>query len=115
MTREEELILQEKELIDKLEGIRLERKALKEAELVKEKVVNQEVIAFLREHRNFILSHLNHTCSSCSDDDSHKNGYISDRGYARCQKCFLTEILDGLYDADDFKVTFDFTITKWDT
>lgn len=114
MTRKEELDLQEAALLRRLNAIQREKDKLAQDELNEEKEANKELIAFLREHRNFILSHLKHSRVSCSDTDPHRNGYFSDKGCADCDKCFLTEILDDFADyADKFKVELSFNITKW--
>lgn len=113
MTREEELYLREKELLEQLEQVKAEKKQLRKLEIDAEKEANAKRIAFLREHRDFILSNLKHSCGTCSDKNPHINGFKIDRGYAQCTKCFLTEILDGEYGDDRFMVNFNFNIVGW--
>lgn len=74
----------------------------------------QEAAAFLeklRENKEFVLSLFEHDCTSCSDDLI-ANGYMSDYGYARCSKCFLTELLNGEWKDDRFEITFNVNIDE---
>ena len=110
MTREE-LNAKRKELNSQLAEIEQEEKLIRQEELKKRK---QEAVAFLkklRENKDFILSLFEHDRTSCSDEHI-ANGYMSDYGYARCQKCFLTELLNEKWGDDTFEIFFDIRIEK---
>ena len=110
--RNMELDKEEAKLKEQLAVIEEKRRGVREEKLKDEMENSVELLNFLIEHRDFILSHLRHTCGSCVEGGT-VNGYSMTRGYARCTKCFLTEILNNEYSASEFKVDLDFTITKW--
>ena len=80
-------------------------------ELEAEEAELYERITKYKEEMDIILSLLEHSRKSCSDDNC-CNGYITSDGYARCNKCFLIEILNGEWGEGDFEVTFDVHISR---
>lgn len=109
MTRKEELEAEERELYEKICNVKKEEIRQKELIEKKEKVAKR--IQYLRENKDIILPLLDHSCKSCNDDN-YCNGYITSDGYARCNKCFLIEILNGEWGEGDFEVTFDVNILR---
>lgn len=110
MTREE-LNAKRKELNSQLAEIEREEELIRQEELKQRK---QEAAAFLekiRENKDFILSLFEHDRTSCSDNHI-ANGYMSDYGYARCSKCFLTELLNGEWGDDRFEIIFNVSIDE---
>ncbi|TVY09888.1 hypothetical protein [Paenibacillus cremeus] len=100
------------EEIEKLQNELESRKnAIKEQEMKKKRKIVKEKIDGLEQYRDIILSLLNHSRTSCSDDHI-SNGYIDSLGYAKCSKCHLIEIFNGYYDNGEFDVSFDVTITQ---
>jgi len=65
----------------------------------------------LKEQKDLILSLIDHSRSSCSDDNV-CNGYGSADYGARCTKCHLIELFDQEWNDGEFEVDFDVTITK---
>jgi hypothetical protein len=102
-----------KEELDKLKLEIMKREnELKEEEnnkkRYKAKLIAQSLI------NSNILNLIDHSRTSCSDENP-SNGYESDRGYARCTKCHLMEILDDHEDGiNDFLVSIDFSFDKID-
>ena len=88
---------------------RKEELEAEEAELY-ERITVTKHIQYLRENKEIILSLIDHSRTSCSDDNC-CNGYIISDGFARCNKCFLIEILNGEWGDGDFEVTFDVNIS----
>lgn len=86
-----------------------EEDRIKQDELQEKRIEASKKIEFLREHRDLVLSLFEHERTSCSDE--HRvNGYGYSAGRARCNKCFLMEILDGEW-GDDWKIEFNIDIT----
>ena len=110
MTRDE-IDANLKALREKKKEMEDEIKVLEEQALTMKKEEEAENIRFLRNNRDLVLSLIDHSRTSCSDDNP-INGYDSDRGYARCDKCHLIEILDGQYDDGDFNVSFNVNISR---
>lgn len=94
MTREEELNLEEKDLYEKLNKIKAEKEEIRHQKIEEKKKEVEKKLDYLREHKDFILSLIEHSRTSCSDEYP-CNGYDYDKGYARCNKCCLIEILNG--------------------
>jgi hypothetical protein len=92
-------------------GLELRRQALKAEEVDKKRRDIQEKIDSFLPNRDLILSLFDHSRTSCSDKNV-SNGFMHSVGYARCSKCHLIEILNGHYDAGEFDISFDVTITK---
>lgn len=111
MTRKEELEAEEAELYEKITKVKKEKEEIRQRELAEKKKSVAKHIQYLRENKDIILSLLEHSRTSCSDDNCY-NGYITSDGYARCNKCFLIEILNGEYGEGDFEVTFDVHISR---
>lgn len=111
MTREEELDIAERELYERLNEIREEKEEIRQQKISEKRREIAKKIRRIREHKDVILPLLKHSRTSCSDEN-HCNGYITD-GYARCNKCWLIEILDDeWYDENDgenidFDIEFD--------
>lgn len=113
MDRKEELKLKEQELLKELDLINKEKEEIKEEQLNIKKQEVAKKIEYLRKHKDVILPLFEHSRTTCSDENV-CNGYCRSDGYARCNKCFLIEILDDTYcyDDGDFDVDLDLTITK---
>ena len=113
MTREEELKLEEKELYDKLNKIKEEKEEIRQQKISEKRKEVAKKIRYLRENKDVILPLLEHSRTSCSDKNlcngcyDYSNNHSN--GYARCNKCWLMEILDNeWYDENDGKnVDFD--------
>ena len=76
----------------------------------KENAVLKRLDALTEEEKEFILSHLDHSCTSCSDENP-CNGYSSYNGTYRCSKCMLIEIFNRAHGGT-FDFDFDVTITR---
>ena len=101
MTKEEELELEEKELYDKLNKIKEEKEEIRQQKISEKRKEVAKKIRYLRENKDVILPLLEHSRTSCSDENP-CNGYEYSSGYARCNKCWLMEILDDeWYDEND--------------
>lgn len=105
MTREEELDLEERDLYEKLNKIREEKEKIKQQKIEEKKKETGKKLDYLKEHKDFVLSLIEHSRTSCSDDHP-CNGYDYDKGYPRCKKCFLIEILNGEWE-NEIDVKFD--------
>ena len=88
-----------------------QQKLLKEEELNKRKDIAKAKIGKLREQKDFILSLIDHSRTSCSDSNVCNRYGSADYG-ARCTKCHLIEIFDQGWDDGEWEVDFDVTITK---
>lgn len=112
MTREEELEIEEKDLYEKLNKIKEEKEIIRQQKILDKRKEVAEKIRYLRENKDVILPLLKHSRTSCSDENP-CNSYEYSRGYARCNKCWLMEILnDEWYDENDgenvdFDIEFD--------
>ena len=56
--------------------------------------VVKKIEALTAEEKENILSHMRHSCTSCSDEYP-CNGYSAYSGTYRCSKCMMMEILNG--------------------
>ena len=112
MTREEELDFKEKELYEMLNEIKEEKEEIKQQKISEKRKEVVKKIRYLREYKDVILPLLKHSRTYCSDENP-CNGYDYSKGYARCNKCWLIEILDDeWYDENDgenidFDIEFD--------
>lgn len=113
MTRKEELEIEEAELYEKISKIKKEKEEIRENELVEKKKSVAKKIQYLRDNRDIILPLIEHSRTSCSDEN-YCNGYSSSDGYARCNKCFLIEILNGEWGDGEFEVDFNIGISCTD-
>jgi len=98
----EELIEQQNEIQSQIEEFEeQERQALYKSRL--------EQLNEMRENKDFLLGLIEHTRTSC-DDDNVVNGFHSrsDGGY-RCSKCALIELLD-MCDEDAVKYSINFSV-----
>ena len=86
-----------------------EEERIKQDELNEKRAEARKKIEFLRENREFVLGLFEHERTSCSDEHP-VNGYGYSAGHARCNKCFLMEILNGEW-GDDWKIEFNIDIT----
>lgn len=111
MTRREELDLEERDLYEKINKIRSEREEILQQELEEKKRIVAKKIQYMRDNKNIILSLLKHNRTSCNDENPF-NGFQTDKGYAKCNKCFLIEILNGEYGDGEFDVDFSINITE---
>lgn len=111
MTRKEELEAEEAELYERITRVKKEKEEIRQSELAEKKKNVANHIQYLRQNKDIILPLLEHSRTSCSDDNC-CNGYITSDGYARCNKCFLIEILNGEWGEGDFEVTFDVNISR---
>lgn len=98
------------ELSQMEEAIKHKKKEIHDAKVAKEREENGKRLALLREHKDAILSLIDHDRTSCSDDRP-DNGYISSYQRSWCRKCHLIEILNEEWD-NEFEVSLDVTITK---
>lgn len=110
VTRKEELEAVEVELYEKITKVKKEKEEIRQKELAEKKRNVAKHIQYLRDNKDIILPLLEHSRKNCSDDNC-CNGYITSDGYARCNKCFLIEILNGEWGEGDFEVTFDVHIS----
>lgn len=60
----------------------------------KRSAVVKKIEALTDEEKENILSHMSHSCTSCSDEYP-CNGYSEYDGTYRCSKCMMMEILNG--------------------
>lgn len=112
MTREEELDLEEKDLYDKLNKIKTQKEEIRQQKIEEKKKEIGKKLDYIREHQDIILSLIKHDRTSCSDDYP-CNGYNYNRGYARCNKCYLIEILNGEWENEiDVNFSVGFTNVK---
>ena len=111
ITRKEELEAEEAELYERITKVKEEKEKIRQNELAEKKKTVAKHIQYLRENKDIILSLIDHSRTSCSDDNC-CNGYITSDGYARCNKCFLIEILNGEWGDGDFEVAFDVNISR---
>ena len=91
---------------------------IKQTEDLKKKYLNakqtdvaQRILTMSKEEKEYIISHTEHSRSSCSDDNPCNGLYSSEHngkpGF-RCPKCMLMEILRGDYGGKyDFRLSFD--------
>jgi len=107
---EKEILEQNKILEEKMRKLKSQLQEIKDKEYQQRLEKNKIKLDELRENKDFILSLFDHSRTSCSDQYP-MNGYIEDYGYARCNKCFLMEILNSEYD-NSFEVSFDININK---
>ena len=107
MTREEELDLEEKDLYEKLNKIKKEKEEIRQQKISDKRKEVAKKIRYIRDNKDAILPLLKHSRTSCSDENP-CNGYDYSKGYAKCDKCWLIEILDDeWYDENvDFDVEF---------
>ena len=91
---------EEKRKLDK-EITEAEAKALADAQYV----VEQKIENMTDEEKERILSNMKHECGSCIEGFT-ENGYSYHRGYWKCRKCMMMEILDGQHGGEfDFEFT----------
>lgn len=112
MVREDEYISlenEEKALQEKLREIHTKKKEIEEERRLEKISENQKKIQYMRDNKDVILKLIPHSRTTCSDTNP-CNGYCREDGYARCNKCFLIEILEGYYD--EFEVSFDLSISE---
>lgn len=78
-----------------------EAKALADAQYK----VEQKIESMTNEEKERILSSMKHECNSCIEGFT-ENGYSYHRGYWKCRKCMMMEILDGRHGGEfDFEFT----------
>ena len=100
--REKELELEEKELYYKLNKIKEEKEEIIQQKISEKRKEVAKKIRYLRENKDVILPLLEHSRTSCSDENPCNGCYDYNNGYARCNKCWLMEILDDeWYDEND--------------
>ncbi len=98
-----------KEYCDEQETlIETERKRRQEIQIEVDRRQNKSKIDFLKKNLGF-LDLINHCRTSCSDDRP-INGDVDDKGYARCNKCHIMEILE--YEDDSWNITIDASAYK---
>ncbi len=97
------------ELLQKQAEIKAELAKIKQEELNEALAQNEVKLNVLRENRDLILSLVEHSRTSCSDENN-MNGLHSDGDY-RCAKCALIDVLDDEW-SNNYKVEFSVTITK---
>ena len=90
--------------------IKLQEDEIKEKELENQRQKAKAKLDKIRENKEFILSLLEHSRTSCSDEHP-CNGYGSADYGARCKKCHLIEILNDEW-GNSFDVNFEITITE---
>lgn len=113
MTRKEELEIEEAELYERICKIKKEKEEIREKKLVEKKKSVAKKIQYLRDNKDIILPLIEHSRTSCSDENC-CNGYSSSEGYARCNKCFLIELLNGEFEDGEFEVDFNIGISRTD-
>lgn len=96
-----------KEEMSKLED---EEEQIHQEELQERRVVASKKLEYLRENKEIILSLLEHSRTSCSDEHP-CNGYSFSSENARCDKCYLMEILEGDW-GDSFEIDFSVNIRE---
>lgn len=92
---------EDKKKLDK-EIAEAEAKALSDAQAE----VERKIESLSEEEKERILSNMKHECGSCVEGFT-ENGYDYHRGYWRCRKCMMMEILDGQHGG---KFDFEFTV-----
>ncbi len=83
-------------------------------ELDKKVLENRREVA--RQRNQFLIDSgianlIEHGRTSCSDDNI-CNGYSPSRGYSRCDKCLLLELINGAQSLRDFEVSVALQINK---
>ena len=99
-----------KKLKEELSQIEQEENQIREEEICEQKEEARKRLEFLRVHKEFILSLLEHSRTSCSDEHP-CNGYSFSEGYSRCETCHLIEILNGDW-GDDYEIDFSVSIRE---
>lgn len=102
--------LSEEELLSLEKDIKKRKDAIKEEKLRKNQEIAHNHIEKLKKVKEYVLPLIEHRRTSCSDDNP-CNGYYSGDGYARCPKCHLIEILNGVW-GDDFDFSLNVEIEK---
>jgi len=103
--------MSKKELEELSKLVELQKQLLKEEEANKLKHKAKGKIKKLREQKDLILSLIDHSRTSCSDDNV-CNGYGSGNFGARCTKCHLIELFDQDWLDGEFDIDFHVTITN---
>jgi hypothetical protein len=100
------------ELDDLSKQVNEQKEKIHQEEINKRKEQVNLKLEKLREHKDLILSLIEHTRTSCSDNNP-CNGYGSAEYGARCNKCHLIEILNNEW-SNEFEVSIDVTISRID-
>lgn len=112
MTREEELNLEEKDLYEKLNKIKKQKEKIRQQKISDKRKEIDKKIEYLQEHKDIILPLFKHEMTSCSDEHP-CNGYCYSIESARCKKCYLIEILNGVWRSEiNIKFDIDFYDVK---
>jgi len=98
------------ELEELQKKIKEQQQEIYDEEIRQRKDIAKVKVDKLREHKDLILSFMEHNRTSCSDTNV-CNGYGSASYGARCNKCHLIEILNNEW-SDDWEVSIDVTITR---
>lgn len=102
MTREGELDLEGKDLYEKLNKIKKEKEEIRQQKISDKRKEVAKKIRYIRDNKDVILPLLKHSRTSCSDEHPCNGCYDYSKGYARCNKCWLMEIIDDeWYDEND--------------
>jgi hypothetical protein len=104
--------LDEKELQELKNKIKLREEDIKESKCNKQREEAKNIIEKIKNAN--ILDLIEHTRTYCSDSNP-GNGYDSSKGYTRCTKCQLIEIIEDHENGfNEFMVNLDVTISKID-
>ena len=90
--------------------IKLQEDEIKERELENRRQKAKVKLDKIKENKELILSLLEHSRTSCSDENPCNGNGSADYG-ARCNKCYLIEILNDEW-GDDFDISFDIKIAR---
>ena len=99
-----------KRLNEQTAALEYQKSQLEKEKLYFKLVENARKLEKLVENKDFVLSLVQHSRTSCSDSDP-CNGIVESTGSYRCPRCALIEILNGCFK-DEYAVDFDVTITK---
>lgn len=96
--------LSEKELQELANKIKQQQDAIAQEKLNKVRETVKEKMRTLRENSELILSLIDHSKKSCSDDNPF-NSYVHDNGHPECTKCKLIDMFqneweDGFWDVN---------------
>lgn len=96
--------LSENELQELASRIKQQQDVIAQEKLDKKRETVKAKMKILRENSELILSLIEHSKKSCSDENPF-NSYVHDNGYPECKKCKLIDMFqneweDGFWDID---------------
>lgn len=111
--------LSEQQLDDLIKQAKNRKKELKQEKVLQKKEEAKKHIEWLREHKDFILSQIQHTRTSCGTGITNNGLYyevVDNKEYLkfRCPRCAIEEILNGEWGDDNFEINFSIDIIDID-